>query len=98
MSKMFASVTPLTIALPRRAWADWAGMIASIGCAIHCAAMPLVLAYLPTLGLSWLADEVFHKWDGRNLLWARRRRIYSGVEKARGVSYRRFGEPLDWFF
>lgn len=42
--------------------ADWAGMIASVGCAIHCAAMPLVLAYLPALGLTWLADEGFHKW------------------------------------
>ena len=51
------------IDLPARTgWADWAGMIASIGCAIHCAAMPLVLAYLPTLGLSWLADEGFHLW------------------------------------
>ena len=59
---MFASETPVTMLFPRRAWADWAGMIASIGCAIHCAAMPLVLVYLPTLGLSWLADEVFHKW------------------------------------
>ncbi|MDG2383449.1 MAG: MerC domain-containing protein [Pirellulaceae bacterium] len=59
---MFASEMPLNILLPRRTWADWAGMIASIGCAIHCAAMPLVLVYLPTLGLSWLADEVFHKW------------------------------------
>lgn len=43
-------------------WADWAGMIASIGCAIHCAAMPFVVAYLPALGLSFLADEAFHKW------------------------------------
>ena len=48
--------------LLRSAWADWAGMIASIGCAIHCAAMPLVLAYLPTLGLGWLAGEGFHQW------------------------------------
>ena len=47
--------------VPQRAWADWAGMIASIGCAIHCAAMPLVFAYLPALGLSWLADEGFHR-------------------------------------
>lgn len=45
----------------RQAWADWAGMAASIGCAIHCAAMPLVFAYLPALGLSWLADEGFHR-------------------------------------
>lgn len=37
-------------------------MIASIGCAIHCAAMPLVLAYLPSLGLGWLASEGFHQW------------------------------------
>ena len=43
-------------------WRDWLGMIASIGCAIHCAAMPFVIAYLPALGLSFLADEAFHKW------------------------------------
>ena len=43
-------------------WADLAGMFASIGCAIHCAAMPLVLAYLPAFGLEWLADEGFHCW------------------------------------
>ena len=46
----------------RQVWADWLGMAASIGCAIHCAAMPLVIAYLPALGLSWLADEGFHQW------------------------------------
>lgn len=46
----------------QHAWADWVGMVASIGCAIHCAAMPLVIAYLPMLGLSWLADEGFHQW------------------------------------
>ena len=44
-----------------KTWADWAGMIASIGCAIHCAAMPMVLAYLPALGLGWLAGEEFHR-------------------------------------
>ncbi|WP_149495218.1 MerC domain-containing protein [Roseiconus lacunae] len=43
-------------------WGDWAGMVASIGCAIHCAAMPFVIAYLPALGLSFLADEAFHQW------------------------------------
>ena len=52
-----------TIELPARGgWADWVGMVASIGCAIHCAAMPLVLAYLPTFGLGWLASGGFHKW------------------------------------
>ena len=43
-------------------WGDSLGIIASIGCAIHCAAMPFVIAYLPALGLSFLADEAFHKW------------------------------------
>ncbi|MEN0109380.1 MAG: MerC domain-containing protein [Planctomycetota bacterium] len=42
-------------------WADLAGMTASIGCAIHCAAMPLVIGYLPMLGLGWLAGEGFHQ-------------------------------------
>jgi len=41
---------------------DWLGMVASIGCAIHCAAMPFIIASLPTWGLSFLADEAFHKW------------------------------------
>lgn len=44
------------------AWRDWLGIIASVGCAIHCAAMPFVIAYLPALGLSFLADEAFHQW------------------------------------
>ncbi len=43
-------------------WADWAGMFASISCAIHCAAMPLVLAYLPALGLDWMNESGFHRW------------------------------------
>ena len=43
-------------------WRDMIGIVASIGCAIHCAAMPFVIAYLPALGLSFLADESFHKW------------------------------------
>lgn len=43
-------------------WGDWLGIVASIACAIHCAAMPFVIAYLPMLGLSFLADEAFHKW------------------------------------
>ena len=47
---------------PNSTWRDWLGIVASIGCAIHCAAMPFVIAYLPSLGLSFLADEAFHKW------------------------------------
>lgn len=48
--------------LPASNWRDVVGIIASIGCAIHCAAMPFVISYLPALGLSFLADESFHKW------------------------------------
>ena len=40
---------------------DWLGVCASIICAVHCAAMPFIVSYLPALGLSFLADEFFHK-------------------------------------
>lgn len=43
-------------------WRDWVGISASVGCAIHCVAMPFVIGYLPDLGLTFLADEAFHKW------------------------------------
>ena len=43
-------------------WSDNVGVLASLACAMHCAAMPFVIAYLPALGLSWLADEGFHQW------------------------------------
>ena len=83
---MFANVITLS---PRRAWADWAGLIASIGCAVHCAVMPLVLAYLPSFGLSWLADEMFHRWMA--VLWARRGRIYTRVAKTQELRTRDLG-------
>ena len=57
--------TGLKLQAPQTSWfglSDWVGMVASIGCAIHCAAMPFAIAYLPALGLSFLADESFHKW------------------------------------
>ncbi|MDA7952099.1 MAG: MerC domain-containing protein [Pirellulaceae bacterium] len=43
------------------AWSDFLGITASVGCAIHCAAMPLVIPFLPMLGLTIFADEMFHK-------------------------------------
>ncbi len=42
-------------------WADLTGLVASIGCAIHCAAMPIVIGYLPALGLDWIATQGFHQ-------------------------------------
>lgn len=43
-------------------WRDMLGVTASIACAIHCAAMPFVISFLPAIGLSFLAEEAFHKW------------------------------------
>lgn len=46
-----------------RRWqtADRIGAIASFLCAIHCAALPFVLALLPLLGLEFLADHRFER-------------------------------------
>lgn len=46
---------------PRRWWhaADRLGATASFLCAIHCAALPFVIALLPLMGLSFLADHRF---------------------------------------
>jgi MerC mercury resistance protein len=41
---------------------DTIGMIASIICAVHCALLPLAALWLPTLGSSWMIDDVVHKW------------------------------------
>jgi MerC mercury resistance protein len=48
----------------RRAFAhvaDRIGAIASFLCALHCAALPFVLALLPALGLGFLADHGFER-------------------------------------
>jgi len=57
-----ANAEPLELATRSAFWTDWLGVIASIGCAIHCAAMPFVVTFLPMLGFSFLADELFHKF------------------------------------
>ncbi len=44
------------------AWRDWLGVTASIACAVHCAAMPFVVGFLPLLGLEFFADPAFHQW------------------------------------
>jgi MerC mercury resistance protein len=53
--------SPVDSEAPRRWWhaADRVGATASFLCAIHCAALPFVLALLPVLGLSFLADHRF---------------------------------------
>lgn len=62
MSELSVVTTEIPVASASDNWADMVGMVASIGCAIHCASMPIILAYLPTFGLSWLAEEGFHQW------------------------------------
>ena len=42
--------------------ADWIGILCSFGCAIHCAAMPILLSILPSVSsVKWLADPFFHQ-------------------------------------
>lgn len=41
--------------------ADRIGATASFLCALHCAALPFVIAILPALGLSFLADHRFER-------------------------------------
>src|ERR1700754_1628268 len=57
----FPIESPIDPETPRRWWhaADRVGATASFLCAIHCAALPFVLALLPVLGLSFLAAPRF---------------------------------------
>lgn len=57
-----AITAPIQAAPSVAAWRDSLGISASILCAIHCAAMPFVIGFLPLLGLGFFADPAFHKW------------------------------------
>lgn len=47
--------------------ADWFGLFCSVGCAIHCAATPVLLSVLPSvatvpsLSVRWLSDPLVHQ-------------------------------------
>ena len=44
-------------------WTDLIGVVASIACAIHCAAMPFIVGFLPAMGLSfWLTIRFIKSW------------------------------------
>lgn len=90
------------------AWGDRLGVIASVGCAIHCAAMPFVIGFLPMLGLSFLADPAFHKWMVAICLalallaflpgWRRHQRLVPAVIGSVGlslISFAAFAGPED---
>jgi hypothetical protein len=38
---------------------DKFGMTSSLACAVHCMAMPLIVTFLPYIGLSFIASETF---------------------------------------
>jgi len=43
-------------------WKDGLGIIASVTCAIHCAATPILLAFLPALKFTeWMSSPIFHQ-------------------------------------
>ncbi len=43
-------------------WKDTLGIIASVACAVHCAATPLLLLFLPALKFTeWMASPQFHQ-------------------------------------
>jgi len=43
-------------------WKDRLGILASVACAIHCAATPILLAFLPALSFTeWMASPLFHQ-------------------------------------
>jgi hypothetical protein len=43
--------------IPEGGRLDWLGAAASLACAVHCAAMPLLIGLLPLVGLGFLAEE-----------------------------------------
>jgi len=58
---MNPSLSPLPQSHALARAADRLGATASLLCALHCAVLPFVLAVLPALGLSWLADHLFER-------------------------------------
>ena len=59
---------------------DRLGMLISFGCAIHCAAMPLIAGALALSGLHWLGDSRL-EWAviGRIAMWIASRAAPSGA-------------------
>lgn len=63
MQTALAPSVPSSVAVtPSGGWRDWLGIGASLTCAVHCAAMPFVVGFLPMLGLGFFADPAFHQW------------------------------------
>lgn len=54
---LFVTMKSLT-ARPRT---DVAGIACSVGCAIHCAAVPVLASMAPTIGTGWMAGSIVHQ-------------------------------------
>jgi len=61
LTMQFDAVHPLPNRRTSAHLADRIGAAASFLCALHCAALPLVLGVLPALGLGFLADHMFER-------------------------------------
>lgn len=48
--------------LTARPRTDVAGIACSVGCAIHCAAVPVLASMAPTLGTGWMAGSIVHQF------------------------------------
>ena len=107
MSQSLA-IEPSSQIAPAKAYPDWIGVAASLLCAIHCAAMPFVVGFLPLLGLSFLADPSFHQWMVAVCLalalvafvpgWRRHHRVTPAIIGVLGlgmISFAAFAGPED---
>lgn len=62
---MSVETVPETQASRRARWhhrLDWLGAGASFVCALHCAALPILLALTPFVSTHWLASHTFDTW------------------------------------
>ena len=59
-----SSLLPSNLPLAESAQSSWSDLLGvSHRLAVQsCAAMPMVVGYLPLFGLEFLADESFHRW------------------------------------
>lgn len=56
------SITSGQALVPEQTRLDWFGVLCSFGCAVHCAALPVLIATLPNLtNLRLLSDPLFHQ-------------------------------------
>lgn len=54
------STSEVDLELRVRRW-DTLGVIVSAACVVHCVALPIALALLPAVGLTFLAEGAFHQ-------------------------------------